>query len=887
MRAITLASVLLALAVQQAALAATPKVAAGWNTFALKNDGTLVAMGSDAQGQLGLGRSKIFPTPLQTVGLTQVRMIATGSNHSVALKQDGTVWTWGFNTFGQLGDGTTTGSTQPSAVPGLTGVVWIAAGFVHTVALKQDGTVWAWGSNLSGQAAGIAPIATSPVQVPGLSGVVIVAAPSDGDHNLALKSDGTVWAWGANSKGQLGLGDGTITERSTPVRVSGLTNVYFVAAGAEHSLAVKTDGTAWTWGANVYGQLGDGTTVNRSIPVRVQGLSGVVSVIAAGGIDHSLLMTASGDVWAWGANYAGQLGDGTTTDRRTPVKVTNLAGVVAFSAGGAHSLAVTSDGKAWAWGTNIWGQLGDGSTTLFRSAPVQITGLPSVADVAASLAHSLALLQDGTVRAWGSNEYGQLGIGSNEVIDHSVPIPVPGLSGVTDVSAGPLHTVALTQDGTVWTWGTNVGGQLGDGTYTDRTSSARVNGLTDIAAVGAGRFHTIALKRNGTVWAWGANGYGQLGDGTTTDRSTPVQVVDLTGVTAVAAGHFYNLALKQDGTVWAWGDNSYGQLGDGTTSNRNRPVPVTALSGVTAVAAGYAHALAAKQNGTLWAWGYNFFGQLGDGSEIDRAIPVQVTGLSGVLRAAAGLTHSLALKQDGTVWAWGSNTFGELGDGGYFSRRVPVQVPDLSGVTTIAASSIAHSVAVKGDGTVWTWGMNGFGQLGDGTFVSRETPVVAVNETVSDFLDLVPESPNNIPPSKVPPFLVGTRKFGGLTSTTLSVDVRGTISPGSFASSTESRALATGGYNVYVAAAVPHSGSSIYYQLDANNVWSVLTWPMADFMRGVALGSQDALIRVNILQNVNLSPYIGASILVGYGTDPDEMVASARYRTIFTVTPSE
>ena len=872
---------LLAVLFPQAALAVTPKIAAGWNTFALKNDGTLVGVGSDAQGQLGQGRSKIFTTPVQTVGLNQIRSIAAGSNHSVALGQDGTVWTWGFNTFGQLGDGTTTASTQPASVPALSGVVWIAAGFLHTLALKQDGTVWAWGSNLNGQAAGILPIATTPVQVSGLSGVLMVAAPSDGDHNLALKSDGTVWAWGSNSKGQ--LGDGTTQDRSAPVPVAGLTNVYFVAAGAEHSLAVTADGTVWTWGSNADGQLGDGTTTNRSVPVRVQGLGGVSSVIAAGGTDHSLLLTSTGDVWAWGANYAGQLGDGTNTERRAPVKVNTLGGVIAFSAGGAHSLAVTSDGRVWAWGTNIWGQLGDGSTTLSRNAPVQISGLTNVADVAASLLHTLAVRQDGTVWAWGSNEYGQLGIGGTEIIDHSVPVAVPGLNGVIDVSASPSHTVALKQDGSVWAWGSNLAGQLGDGTNTDRSSPVAVGGLTGIAAVGAGGFHTVALKQDGTVWAWGFNASGQLGDGTDINRSTPVQVSGLSGVVAVAAGYDYSIALKQDGTVWTWGANTFGQLGDGTASNRRMPVRVSVLSGVVAIAAGYAHALAVKQNGTVWAWGYNFFGQLGDGSEVDRAVPVPVTGLSGVLGASAGLTHSLALKQDGAVWAWGSNVFGELGDGTSVSRNTPVPVPGLSGVTAVAASSIAHSVAVKQEGTVWTWGLNGFGQLGDGTFVSRESPVVAVDETVSGFLDLVPESPNNIPQDKIPPFLVGTRKFGGLTSTSLSVDVRGNITPGNLASATGSRVLATGAHNVYVAAAVPHGGSLTYYQLDSNHRWSILIWPMADFMRGVTLDSQDALVRVNILQNINLSQYVGASILVGYGTDPDEMVATGRYRTIFTV----
>jgi len=210
----------------------------------------------------------------------------------------------------------------------------------------------------------------------------------------------------------------------------------------------------------------------------------------------------------------------------------------------------------------------------------------------------------------------------------------------------------------------------------------------------------------------------------------------------------------------------------------------------------------------------------------------------------------------------------------------------LSGnaATASVAAGASHTVALKQDGTVWAWGGNQFGQLGDGTYEQRNTPVLVVNETVNGPLDLMPEVPNNIPPDKIPPFFLATYKSGGLTTTSLSVDIRGITPVGSFASASGVGPLAVGGYNVYVAALVPYSASYVYYQLDSSNVWSVLSWPMADFLRGVALGSQDVLIRVNILQNVDVSPYIGTSILVGYGTDPDEMLRNGRHRTIFTVT---
>src|SRR6185369_5855475 len=251
--------------------------------------------------------------------------------------------------------------------------------------------------------------------------------------------------------------------------------------------------------------------------------------------------------------------------------------------------------------------------------------------------------------------------------------------GLSQVAAGNVHTVALQNDGTVWAWGSNGLGQLGDGSKTPRTTPVQVTGLTGITAIAAGSAHTIALKNDGTVWAWGENSKGELGDGTTSgnpiDRTTPEQVVGLNHIINISAGFLYTLALKDDGTVWAWGANWYGQLGNGTNINQYTTSPnmVIGLTGVTAIAAGYAHAVALKNDGTVWAWGLNSFSPdaLGDGT------PVQVTGLTGVTAVAAHRLN-VARKDDGTVWTWGSNEYGELGlgDSGWStSRTTPNQGP--------------------------------------------------------------------------------------------------------------------------------------------------------------------------------------------------------------------
>ncbi|NPD29551.1 RCC1 domain-containing protein, partial [Corallococcus exiguus] len=224
----------------------------------------------------------------------------------------------------------------------------------------------------------------------------------------------------------------------------------------------------------------------------------------------------------------------------------------------------------------------------------------------------------------------------------------------TVVRAGRLHSLGLQADGTVWAWGRNRYGQLGNNTTTDRLAPVKVTGLTGVVVdIAAGNEHSLALKADGTVWAWGLNDLGQLGDNSTTQRLKPVKVSGLTGVAAVAAGYRYSLALKTDGTVWAWGDNDSGKLGDGTRVRKLKPVQVVGLTGVAGVSAGYGHSLAFKTDGTVWGWGSNSVGALGDGTNYyERLTPVQTSGLSGVVALAARSSRSFALKSDGTVWAW-------------------------------------------------------------------------------------------------------------------------------------------------------------------------------------------------------------------------------------------
>lgn len=266
-------------------------------------------------------------------------------------------------------------------------------------------------------------------------------------------------------------------------------------------------------------------------------------------------------------------------------------------------------------------------------------------------------------------------------------------------------------------------------------AKANTQGVKASSAIGvtpqvaAGGEHTVALKSDGTVWAWGYNAYGQLGNGNTTDSSIPVQVAGIDDVSAIAVGGFHTVALKSDGTVWAWGYNEYGQLGDGGAANSSTPVQVIGISDVSAISAGGAHTIALKNDGMVWAWGFNCFGQLGDGTELyDSAHlyspqPVQVVGICDVSSVACGNNHTVALKSNGTVWTWGWGGYGQLGNGGAMDSSTPAWVSDISGVSAIGLEMSYHSTALKIDGTVWGWGYNSHGQLGDGTTTNSWVPV--------------------------------------------------------------------------------------------------------------------------------------------------------------------
>jgi alpha-tubulin suppressor-like RCC1 family protein len=477
----------------------------------------------------------------------------------------------------------------------------------------------------------------------------MVAITATSTSSLALRYDGTLWAWGDDHFGQLTY-NSPGTNSNLPIRLP-LNDVTAIAGAVVNFVALTNSGAVYTWGGNQLGSLGQPlTVVSSSFPAMVAGLKPAVAIAAGFGTVYAL--QNDGTVAAWGEGDYGELGIGTAgvqaVGSPTPVTVTGLAGIVSIGAGANVGYAIKADGTVYSWGLNNYGVLGDGN---YRS-----TNLPVVSPN----------LQGTCFITGGVNAIHAVGIApSRSLLSMSI---TPVASALAVNSSQTLRATGYYSDGTTQDLTSSVTWLSTDSTIAPLTGNV-VRGLRSGAArvvatlSGVGSSASIKVAGGGQLLSWGLNSSGQLGDGTTTTQTTPVAVQKLNGMVAVAAGSAHSLAVKADGTVWAWGQNTYGQLGNGSNTMSLAPVQVPGLTQVVAVAAGKFHSLALRADGTVWAWGYNADGELGIGTTANSASPVQVAGVPVILGIAAGSLHSLALGVDGRVWTWGSNAHTQLGYG--------------------------------------------------------------------------------------------------------------------------------------------------------------------------------------------------------------------------------
>ena len=686
----------------------------------------------------------ISGTPTITATNVAYASVSSGAGHSCAVTTVGTAYCWGANDRGQLGDGTSVSRTEPVLVAGE--LVWgsVASGSGFTCGVTTTGKAYCWGANDSGQLGdGTLIDRTSPVAVVSAASWTSVAAGTA--HTCAVTASSTysvaglAHCWGRNSDGQ--IGDGTTTVSSVPTAVVTARRWASLSAGGDHTCGLTAtvsgtlEGTALCWGANGSGQVGDGTTTGQTAPTTLSVPLTLKAVSA--GYRHTCAVTQAGASWCWGLNTSGQLGVGSLSGQTTPTLVNgsiSWATVAASgSSAGSHTCGLAQSGAAYCWGANAAGQVGDTTTTL-RSSPTAVAGSLTWRSISVGASHTCGITTGLVPNCWGKNETGQLGAGFSAV--RPLPADISGGFTWTMLTVGDRHSCGIVGTGTAYCWGDNASGQLGDGTTTSRKLPTRVSGGLAWKAISAGYDHSCGLTVAGIAYCWGSNLEGQIGNGTSGDlngRSSPTLVSGLLTWSTISAGATHSCGTTTANVAYCWGGNGDGQLGDGSTASRTAPVAVNPLSGQasstwTTVRAGGSHTCGLTSGTVAACWGANASGQLGDGTRVSRTAPAPVV-VSSVgsqpvwMSVSAGGSHSCGLTTGSTIYCWGANETGQIGDATSVAKLSPTVV--RSGMSRVDAGQ-SGTCGVSTSGTGFCWGANATGQIGNGSQVAANTPVSMV-----------------------------------------------------------------------------------------------------------------------------------------------------------------
>ncbi|MDO7877802.1 hypothetical protein Q5H93_23905 [Hymenobacter sp. ASUV-10] len=632
------------------------------HSLAIRQDGTLWGWGDNTYSQLGDGTMTSHPVPVQIGTFCDWHSVSTGNTHTLALRADGSLWAWGENEYEQLGAALGARSMVPVQIFAETQWRSVSTGPAHTVAVTADHCLWSWGDSH------LLPLLHDD-DVPSYAPVCLgqghewARVYNGGDHHLALTIQGTLWAWGDNTCGQLGL-DLQKWRHYVPTRLDGAADWVSLSVGDGHSLGVRADGTLWGWGDNQLNVLGLPDEYNQCrAPVQI-GTATDWAWVSTGDY-HTLAQRRDGSLWAWGNNEHGEVGHpdlGTQVVPR-PCQVGHATDWRSVSAGVTHSLGIRLDGSLWAWGQNFYGQRG-GGTDAAQVEPLPIAPGTTWQQVSAGTAHSLGIQHDGSLWAWGCNEDGQLAAPKNAF--HLVPTRLGTDTDWRSVHACAMHSLALRHDGTLWAWGHNLFGQLGIDAPTGPGPKRRHRQPVPVMpgstwqAVSSSDNHVLALHTDGSLWAWGSNTYGQLGDGSLIDRAAPVPIGPDKDWLSVHTSYAGSLARRRDGSLWAWGWDPAKWT---WLPLANRPVALWAAEVFPhwqQLSVGHNHVLALSEANQLYVWGHNDKGQLGDGDMYPRDTPTLLAGRHRWLAVSAGGTHSLAIRADGTLWNWGSNREDQL-----------------------------------------------------------------------------------------------------------------------------------------------------------------------------------------------------------------------------------
>ncbi len=680
------------------------------HTHGLKQDGTLWSWGENQNGSFGTGGTGSSNIPVQVGTATNWTKVSAGLRFGAGIKSDKTLWTWGLNDLGQLGNGTEVNSLNPGKVYEIFSSVTITVNPLPVVSISglstnhclNDAPVALTGTPGGGVFSG--PGVTGNTFDPVLAGVggpytvtYNYTDPVTGCSNYSTQQVTVIALPVVSFTGlasQYCLNASTVILAGSPsggiFSGPGITgNTFNPAAagiGGPYNITYSYTDPDSGCGNSSTQQV----TVNALPTVNISGLADTICMGNSTSI--TLAFTGTGP-WNYSVNN-GPIESSPVNTVLFPVnptvtttyEVTTLhdancnAGIwESVAAGSYHVLALKKDGSLWSWGFNNDGQLGTGNYS-DTNRPVRVGTAYDWIKISPGAIHSLALKSDGTLWAWGNNGSGRLGLGTSSGMINT-PQQVGTAADWAKMDAGSLSSMAIKSDGTLWGWGSNADGMLGDGTVTQRNAPVQAGTDTDWADVSAGLSHTLGLKMNGTLWGWGSGSVGQLGGAT--PGYTAHQIGVQTDWAKIIAGNENSLAVKSSGTAWGWGRNSMGELGIGNNAQANSPIQIGTATDWRNVSFTALHSHAMKQNGTLWSWGSNQNGSFGTGSNVSGNTPLQAGTATDWLTISAGLRFGAGIRSDNSLWVWGINDYGQLGIGSFTESLSPVQVPSAIASVTI------------------------------------------------------------------------------------------------------------------------------------------------------------------------------------------------------------
>jgi alpha-tubulin suppressor-like RCC1 family protein len=637
-----------------------------------------------------------------------------GMAHNLSLSTTGGMWVWGVNTVGQLGNNNELDVHRPIRICRNYCFNRIGAGNFHSIAIDNEGQVWAWGLSFLGQLGNNStfPRKCTPVSIHGTK-KTFCHVSGGSNHSMAIDRYGQIWSWGGgggNNRGELGVND-TI-DRCTPTSIHGIRKTFCHISGVAGSTALDKTGQVWSWGTNLSGNLGVGDVVNRCTPVSIHGVKKTFCHISSGG-SHSSAIDYQGQVWSWGAGSFGRLGNDHTGNQCTPVSIHGAKKTFCHISVGrnAHTIAIDRLGQIWGWGGNTYGEVGDNST-INRCIPVSIHGQKKTfCYISTGYIHSIAVDYKGGVWTWGNVNNGRLGIG--DFLLSLIPISVHGQKKTfSNIAAGDNHSFGIDYGGQLWGWGNNRYGKLGNNTLNKEITPVSVHGIKKtMCHISLGNQYTLCIDNFGQAWSWGFNYSGMLGNNTNTSKRTPVSIhgVKKTFCKIIATGASFSgtsVGIQLNGRLWCWGNNSKGQLGDNSIINRLTPISIHGTPKTFChIAGGDRFILGIDYRGQLWGWGYNHRGQLGNNSTTSRRTPFSINGNPKTFcHISTGTTHSLGLDYQGKVWCWGNNIDGQLGDNSTTSRLTPVLISGNSKTFCKITGGLNFSAAIDYTGQIWSWG---------------------------------------------------------------------------------------------------------------------------------------------------------------------------------------